>query len=96
MTTHAHGSAAWHVQRHTAAHIARRLNASTKRESIGAEMLKLCIVRDDVLEDGRTEYGYHWIVFENYTEIERGTVTHNRADGWRELVRKTIEQESKP
>jgi hypothetical protein len=57
-------------------------------------MLSLYIVRDEPLEDGRTEYTYRWVAKVNYSEIERGTVTHNRADGWRALVKRIVEAQT--
>lgn len=56
-------------------------------------MLSIHIVRNEPLEPGSTVYTYRWVAMENYTEIERGTVTHDRGDGWRELVRKVVDNE---
>ena len=55
-------------------------------------MLTVYIVRDATYQDDKAaRYGY--IVQENYNTIASGRIKgHNRADGWRELVRRVLKE----
>ena len=56
-------------------------------------MLAIYITRDaDDTDDTAARYGY--VVKINYETIATGRIEgHNRADGWRALVRRVVEEE---
>ena len=55
-------------------------------------MLIIRIINDTTGPDDAANYDY--VVHVNRTELARGRVTnHDRADGWRELVKRVAEDE---